>query len=214
MKQKRIQQLLLTLSVAALICVLTACGSGGSSQDSNTVAPWTPQDEQSQQLVQLLTSNKTVTIVSCTADENIRTIKRGCKYYENGKLIADEDLGTSEFVAEEGSTKSSKGLISVIRSENNYELSVSCNGNISSVSDIEIPGYKDGEDDHSFAVGELINEVSFKEGEPVYLVAYYNTEDGETHAYDPQSLMEDPDLLKSNEKTWIVYAVFSSKPLD
>ena len=209
------KKIVITIFLILMLGVLcTACGSGDSSQAVNTVSPWTPQDEQSDPLVQLLAPNKNVTIVSFAADKNIKTIKRGCKYYENGKLIADEDLGTSESAAEEGSTTSSKGLISVIRGETNYELSVSCNGNIASVSDVEIPGYKDGEHDYSFAVGELINEVPFKEGEPVYLVAYYNTEDGETHAYDPQSLMDDPNLLKTNEKTWIIYAIFSSKTLD
>ena len=105
-------------------------------------------------------------------------------------------------------------MIAVIRDENDFELSASCNGNNFSISDIGIPGYKDDDTDYSFAVGELTKEYSFKDGEPVYLVAYYNNEDGETSAYDPQYLVEDLEALKANEKTWIIYAVFSSEVLD
>jgi len=59
---------------------------------------------------------------------------------------------------------------------------------------------------------ELPEAVPFEDGKPVYLVAYYNTGDGATHVYDPQTIMEEPKLLKSNEKTWIIYAVFSTNP--
>jgi len=202
---------IILILIMSVLC--TACGSGGSSQAVNAVSQWVPQDEQSQQLVQLLTPNKNASIVSYTTDDSIKNVKLGCRYYENGELVSDDSQGSFNLVEEE-TAKASAGLIAVIRDENDFELSASCNGNNFSISDIGIPGYKDDDTDYSFAVGELTKEYSFKDGEPVYLVAYYNNEDGETSAYDPQYLVEDPEALKANEKTWIIYAVFSSEVLD
>ena len=212
--RRRRQQLLLTLMAAVLICAFTSCGNGGSSQTENTVAPWTPQDEQTEQRVQLLTPKQSAAIISFSADENIQSVRLGCQYYEHGKLIEDDEQVEYEFPTEEGTSKASEGLISILREGKRLDISASCNGNRFSVSEIELPGYKDNDEDESFAVGELTEEVPFSDGEPVCLLGYYNTEDGETHAYDPQTVMEDPEALKANEKTWIVYAVFSGKPLD
>ena len=197
--------------IVALVVMCTACRSGDSTQSNNTVAPWTPQNEESKQLVKMLITNKTGSIISYKVDDSIKNVKLGCQYYEKGRLITDTEHGGSALMAE---GKVSQGLISIVRDEKEFELSASCNGNSFSISDIEIPGYKARDNDYSFVVVELTEEVSFTEGEPVYLVAYYNNEDGETHAYDPQSLLDDPELLKSNEKTWIIYAVFSNIELE
>lgn len=205
---------MLLLSIVALLCVFTACGNAGSSQSANTVETWMPQDEQSQQLVQLLSTNRTVSVLFYSADEKFQSIRLGYQYYENGELITDEELGASDLLTEEGKAKESEGLICIMRDEERVEVSASCKLNSFSISDIELQGYKDNDDDYSFAVGELTGDVPFEDGKPVYLVAYYNTEDGETHAYDPQTVMEEPEALKANEKTWLIYAVFSSKTPD
>ena len=197
------------IMIMSVLC--TACGNGGSSQAVNTVARWTPQDEQAKQLVQLLTMNKNASIISYTSDETIKNVELGCRYYEKGKLISDESHGSFALTGEEEGAKTSEGLIAAIRNEKDLELSASFGGSNCSISDIEIPGYTKDEKDHSFAAGELAAETPFEEGKPVYLVAYYNSEDGETSAYDPQQLAEDPEALKANDRTWIIYAVFSGK---
>lgn len=194
-----------------VIGVMMLCGCAGTTPgpSENTVSPWQAADEVGGQALDLVTGNDNYEICQFSAGPENRWLSLGYEYYEKGKLIEDVGQGETDLYADEETKGPAEGLIAVVERGDKMQFSAGTGGTEICLSDVEMKNFDAGD----LASGVLTEPQKIEPGRKIYLKAYASNKDA-TSITAPQSMVEDQNLLSANDKTWLIYVMFSEKAQD
>ena len=144
-----------------------------------------------------------------SAGPESRWIGIGYEYYEKGKLVKDSWQGESDLYSDEAAEPPIEGLIAVVEKDDEIQFAAG-NGDMAfSIGDVKMKNF----DADDAASGNLSDQQNIKPGKKIYIKAYSTSKD-ETSIADPQSMIENKDMIEKNDKTWLIYVTFSEKAQD
>ena len=188
------------LMILMLLFAFCGCGSNASV---NTIQPWDAADEQAKAAIGILTLDGYSAFAGFDIDESFHSAKIGIEYYQDTKLVKDENQGSVTV------QKTSQGLAGFGYRDGNAVLGISADGNIGGVSHVQLPGFeaKDGEE----IVFAPINEAQdISDGQKIYLGVINSGSD----TFDASVLTDPNDKSGFKGKTWLFYVAFSTEPLE
>ena len=188
--------------VVVLIMTLALCGCG-FGDSANTIQPWESSDEQSAAVIQMLTAGDIYGFAGFDVDETFQSVKMGIEYYQDGKLKKDQEQGS--FGLQEEEAKAVQGVVAfAVEDDGRTTMGVAAGGNNSSVSDIELPGFKSGEDE-SLASASIVEPGTIVEGEKCYIGTLNSGGD----TVDTSVFIDPESRANMTGKSWFFYVVFS-----
>lgn len=194
--------------MAVVVLAIALCGCGSDST-ANTIRPWEAGDEQAKAALNILTVDGFSAFAGFDVDESFQTMKMGIEYYKDGKLIKDENEGTFGLGADGEEAKASSGVAGFLFNYGKGTAGMSAAGSSCSTSDIELYDYKD-KDEEGMSFASMTEPQKIADGEKIYIGIISSGSD----TLDT-SVMTDPESRKAMKgKSWLIYAVFTTEPIE
>ena len=190
-----------------LMLIVALCGCDSKSA-VNTIQLWNPADEQAQAALEILTSSGHSAFAAYEVDKSYQTLKMGVEYYQDGKLVKDAKEGSFALRVNEDNAKETHGIAGFLFQNGKATIGASAGASCSSCSDIDLPGFKAGDEESLASIG-MPSAKNITDGEKIYLEALNAGSDTiSTEILDNTDSKEYP-----KGKTWLFYVIFSTEPL-
>ncbi len=190
------------ITLLSVIFIIALCGCGSNSA-VNTIGPWDTSDQQTEAVIELLSTGGLSAFAGFNVDETYQSAKMGVEYYRDGKLVKEEAQGA---IALE---ETSQGIAGFNCVDGTATIGMSADGNIGSASDIQLTEYPVKEGDN-ITVTSMSESKDITDGQKIYLGAISAGSD----SLDPSVLDASFDKEKMVGKNWLFYVEFSAEPLD
>ena len=191
-----------------IIGLMTLCGCGTTTSGpiENTVSPWQAADEVDGQALDLVTGPNNYLICQFSTDPESRWIGVGYEYYEKGKLVKDSWQGESDLYSDKAAEPPIEGLLAVVEKGDEIQFAAGTGDMEFSIDDVKMKNF----DADDAASGNLSDQQNIEPGKKIFIKAYATSKDV-TSIADPQSMIESKDMIEKNDKTWLIYVMFSEK---
>jgi hypothetical protein len=196
------------LLVILTLALFSSCGSAGSASSRNIIAPADLTAQQREVIYLLSSPNQQLMIFDYSTEDAFRGIEVWVEVYKNGELVEKpSSLQRSSDTAEK-----QNGHIAVTINENDsvyqWTLSINGDGKASHTGTYE----NDNASAYDRAFAPLDNPASIEDGEEIIIYrSLFNEIGTDIHAYDEQSLQENPELLNEYPFAFLIKCRFSKE---
>ena len=217
------KKLLIIGLAVSLVFLITACGndtSGSSSQNEaamNTIQPYSLSDEDSE-MVDLVAPGAEDAITQFAVDKTYQRVCVGYDYYEQGKLVKENDAKCEFPFTYDSGSKDSYGKICTFIDDDNIVINIYGKAYDKSGKPAEADGLGSKEplsnehltldDVNTYSECMLESPVNIEKNKKIYIYATIGDNDDDLEVVDISTLMEDKKLLSSYDKCFVFYAIF------
>ena len=212
---------LLIAGIAVLMgFLMTACGDSSSVQNEaamNTIQPYILSDEDSE-MVNLVAPGAEDAITQFAVDETYQRVCVGYDYYEQGKLVKENDAKCEFPFTYDSGSKDSYGKICTFIDDDNIVINIYGKAYDKSGKPAEADGLGSKEplsnehltldDMNTYSECMLESPVNIEKNKKIYIYATIGDNDDDLEVADISTLMEDKKLLSSYDKCFVFYAIF------
>ena len=191
----------ITVSLMILMLVIALCGCGLKSA-VNTIEPWDTTDEQAEDAIGILTYDGNYAFAEFNIDESFKSAKMGVEYYQDSKLIKDEQPGTVKV------KKTSNGMAGFCYRDERAVMGISFDGSLETIN-ARLTGFEK-KDDEVLSFTSLSELQDITDGKKIYLGIINSGSD----TLDA-TVLTDPDSKEGLKgKSMLIYIIFSTEPVD
>ena len=217
------KKLLIIGLAVSLVFLITACGndtSGSSSQNEaamNTIQPYSLSDEDSE-MVSLVAPGAEDAITQFAVDKTYQRVCVGYDYYEQGKLVKENDAKCEFPFTYDSGSKDSYGKICTFIDDDNIVINIYGKAYDKSGKPAEADGLGSKEpfsnehltldDVETISISMLDGPVDIEKNKKIYILATIGDNDDDLEVADISTLMKDKKLLSSYDKCFVFYAIF------
>ena len=212
---------LLIAGIAVLIgFLMTACGDSSSVQNEaamNTIQPYSLSDEDSE-MVDLVAPGAEDAITQFAVDKTYQRVCVGYDYYEQGKLVKENDAKCEFPFTYDSGSKDSYGKICTFIDDDNIVINIYGKAYDKSGKPAEADGLGSKEpfsnehltldDVETISISMLDGPVDIEKNKKIYIFATIGDNDDDLEVADISTLMKDKELLSSYDKCFVFYATF------
>lgn len=212
---------LLIAGIAVLIgFLMTACGDSSSVQNEaamNTIQPYSLSDEDSE-MVDLVAPGAEDAITQFAVDKTYQRVCVGYDYYEQGKLVKENDAKCGFPFTYDSGSKDSYGKICTFIDDDNIVINIYGKAYDKSGKPAEADGLGSKEpfsnehltldDVETISISMLDGPVDIEKNKKIYIFATIGDNDDDLEVADISTLMKDKELLSSYDKCFVFYATF------
>ena len=185
---------------ALMIMTMMLIAGCGDDQTGNNIKQWQPQDKKAEAVLQMLTTGENYSVGEFKVGSKLKSVQFGYDYYNGGKLIKDCKCGGIENKGDD----ETEGIVGVCLRGGKYRAFNTKEGSGGGAVDGDLEGWKKADSDENGFAG-LEGEKAFDSGEKCYIAAYVS---GGGSLADPDTMANDEELMKDNDKTWLFYVIF------
>lgn len=214
------KKLLITGLVLFVGFLMTACGDSSSVQNEaamNTIQPYILSDEDSE-MVNLVAPGAEDAITQFAVDETYQRVCVGYDYYEQGKLVKENDAKCEFPFTYDSGSKDSYGKICTF--VDNDDIVINIYGKVydkdGKPAEADGLGSKEPlsnehltlDDMNTYSECMLESPVNIEKNKKIYIYATIGDNDDDLEVVDISTLMEDKKMLSSCDKAFVFYATF------
>ena len=200
--------------------LMTACGDSSLVQNEaamNTIQPYSLSDEDSE-MVSLVAPSAEDAITQFAVDETYKRVWFGYDYYEQGKLVKENDAKCEFPFTYDSGPKDSYGKICTFIDDDDIVINIYGKAYDKSGKPAEADGLGSQEpfsnehltldDVETISISMLDGPVDIEKNKKIYIFATIGDNDDDLEVADISTLMEDNKLLSSYDKCFAFYAIF------
>ena len=214
------RKLLIAGIVLLMSFLMTACGDSSSVQNEaamNTIQPYSLSDEDSE-MVSLVAPGAEDAITQFAVDKTYQRVCVGYDYYEQGKLVKENDAKCEFPFTYDSGSKDSYGKICTF--VDNDDIVINIYGKVydkdGKPAEADGLGSKEPlsnehltlDDMNTYSECMLESPVNIEKNKKIYIYATIGDNDDDLEVADISTLMEDNKLLSSYDKCFAFYAIF------
>ena len=214
------RKLLIAGIVLLMSFLMTACGDSSSVQNEaamNTIQPYSLSDEDSE-MVSLVAPGAEDAITQFAVDKTYQRVCVGYDYYEQGKLVKENDAKCEFPFTYDSGPKDSYGKICTFIDDDDIVINIYGKAYDKSGKPAEADGLGSQEpfsnehltldDVNTISISMLDGPVDIEKNKKIYIFATIGDNDDDLEVADISTLMEDNKLLSSYDKCFAFYAIF------
>ena len=183
----------------------------------NTIQPYSLSDEDSE-MVSLVAPSAEDAITQFAVDETYKRVCVGYDYYEQGKLVKENDAKCEFPFTYDSGSKDSYGKICTFIDDDDIVINIYGKAYDKSGKPAEADGLGSQEpfsnehltldDVNTISISMLDGPVDIEKNKKIYIYATIGDNDDDLEVVDISTLMEDKKMLSSYEKCFVFYAIF------